>query len=151
MELAATALIDEIRMEVDAGQLVDACFIDLSKAFDTISHNKLINKLESYGIRDTKQEWFRNYLFNRHIRVCFNGALSNEQPVYSGVPQGSILGPLLFVMLFNDIVQQLENSKIIKYADDTVIFCADKDINKIENRINKDLKIFSAGLKKMNF
>ena len=143
-ELAAMSLLDQIRTDVDAGQLVGACFIDLSKAFDTISHNKLVSKLESYGIRDEELEWFKNYLFNRHIQVCFDGVLSQQQPVYTGVPQGSILGPLLFVIFFNDIVERLNYSKIIKYADDTVIFCANRDIHTIESWLNSDLDNLSS-------
>lgn len=100
-----------IRQRVDAGQLVGACLIDLSKAFDTINHNKLISKFECYGIRDRELEWFKSYLFNRRIRVSIDGVLSEERPVHTGVPQGSILGPLLFVIFFNDIEQQLKHCK----------------------------------------
>ena len=143
-EFAAISLLDQIRTDVDAGKLVGACFIDLTKAFDNLSHNKLLSKLENYGIRDKELEWFKDYLFNRHIKVCFNGVLSQQQPVHTGVPQGSILGPLLFVLFFNDIVECLNYSKIVKYADNTVIFCSDKNIHSIEKWLNSDLENLST-------
>ena len=80
-ELAAVALLDQVRLTVDSGNLVGACFIDLQKAFDTISHNKLISKLECYGVRDKELDWFKSHLFNQQIRVYQNGSFSEEKPV----------------------------------------------------------------------
>ena len=108
--------------------MVGATFIDLSKAFDTISHPKLIAKLRSYGLNGIELGWFTNYLFNRNAQVSFNGSLSNPQKMISGVPQGSILGPLLFILFFNDIASSTKGASIIKYADDTVIYVAGKEI-----------------------
>ena len=102
-EQAILTLLDNIRNSVDSGKLVGGCFIDLSKAFDTISHRRLLEKLECYDVQDKELEWFRNYLFDRHIRVCFDGVRSEKRPVFTGVPQGSILGPLLYVIFLNDI------------------------------------------------
>ena len=87
-EQVILTLLDNIRNSVDSGKLVGGCFIDLSKAFDTISHRKLLEKLECFGVQDKELEWFRNYLFDRHIRVCFDGVLSEKRPVFTGVPQG---------------------------------------------------------------
>ena len=78
-------------------------------------------------MRDKKLDWFKSYLFNRQIRVYQNKSLSEEKPVCTGVPQRSILRPLLFVLFFNDISSHLNYNKIIKYADDTVIFCETAD------------------------
>ena len=121
-EQAILTLLDNIRNPDDSGRLVGGCFIDVSKVFDAISHRKLLQKLECYGVQDKELEWFRNYLFDRHIRVCFDGVLSEKRPVFTGVPQGSILGPLLFAIFFNDSTENLIYSKIVIYANDTVIF-----------------------------
>ena len=84
-EQAILTLLNNIRNSVDSGKLVVGCTSDLSKAFDTISHRKLLEKLECYGVQDKELEWFRNYLFDRHIRVCFDGVLSEKRPVFTGV------------------------------------------------------------------
>ena len=139
-EQAILTILDNIRNSVDSGKLVGGCFIDPSKAFDTTSHRKLLQKLECYGVQDKELEWFRNYLFDRHIRVCFDGVLSEKRPVFTCVPQGSILGSLLFVIFFNDITENLIHSKIVIYADNTVIFCESKKLEEIEICLNADLK-----------
>ena len=141
-EQAILALLDNIRNSVDSGKLVGGCFIDLSKAFDTISHRKLLEKLERYGVQDKELEWFRKYLFDGHISLCFDGVLSEKRSVFTGVTQGSILGPLLFVIFFNDIAENLIHLKIVIYADDTVtvIFCESKKLEEMEICLNADLK-----------
>ena len=99
-----------------------------------------MEKLECYGVQDKELEWFKNYLFDRHIRVCFDGVLSEKRSVFTGVPQGSNLGPLLFVIFFNDITENLIHSKIVIYADNTVIFCETKKLDEIEICLNADLQ-----------
>ena len=138
-ELAATLLLDDIRKNVDKGQLVAAVFVDLSKAFDTISHSKLLTKLPSYGIDGKELAWFEDYLFNRSAQVSYNDVLSEAQQLKSGVPQGSILGPLLFVLFFNDITNVIETS-IVKYADDTVIYWADKDVTNLSKILTNEMR-----------
>ena len=139
-ELATTLFLDNIRREVNNGKLVGAVFMDLSRAFDTISHSQLLTKLQAYGIRDNELEWFTDYMFERTQLVELNGSRSSEESVFTGVPQGSILGPLLFIVFFNDFVDCLKHSQVVKYADDTVIYFANKDITMIESYLNKDFE-----------
>ena len=146
-ELATTLLLDDIRREVDSGKLVGAVFIDLSKAFDTISHAKLLDKLSRYGINDGELEWFKDYLFSRKAVVSYNNCLSEVHEIYSGVPQGSILGPLLFLVFFNDITDVVNHSKVIKYADDTVLYVADKQTQSIQAKLDKDMESIAGWLK----
>ena len=96
-DLAATLLCDDIRREVNDRKFVGAVFIDLSHAFDTISHSNLLSKLATYGISNDELEWFECYLFNRVQVVDINGTYSIPKPVFSGVTQRSILGPLMFL------------------------------------------------------
>ena len=137
-ELAATLLLDDVRKNVDKGKLVGAVFIDLSKAFDTISHSKVLTKLPSYGIDGKELRWFEDYLFNRPAQVSYNGVLSEPQHLKSVVPQGSILGPLLFVLFFNDITDVIETN-VIEYADDTVIYWADKDVSNLSKILTNEM------------
>ena len=135
-ELAATLLLDGVRKNVDKGKLVGVVFIDLSKAFNTISHSKVLTKLPSYGIDGKELRWFEDYLFNRPAQVSYNDVLSEH--LKSGVPQGSILGPLLFVLFVNDITDVIETN-VIKYAGDTVIYWADKDATNLSKILTNEM------------
>ena len=114
-KLAAALLCDNIRKEMNNGNMIGAVYLDLSKAFDTIGHGLLQNKLNTYGVSGKELNWFTDYLFNRTQIVEIENVRSVTKPVYCGVPQGSILGPLLFVVFFNDLVENL-NCHVIKYA-----------------------------------
>ena len=94
----------------------------LSKAFDTISHSNLLQKLPQYGIKDGELSWFTDYLFHRSAAVRYGKSSSKTSDIQTGVPQGSILGPLLFIIFFNDITDVIEGARVVKYADDTVIY-----------------------------
>ena len=106
-------MLDNIRQHVDEGNLVGATFIDLSKAFDTISHSNLLKKLPQYGICDKERRWFTDYLFHRSIVVSYGNSLSSKREILARVPQGSILGPLLFILFFNDITDVVDTAKIV--------------------------------------
>lgn len=138
-ELAVTHLTDVIRREGENGNLTGCVFIDLSKAFDTISHSGLLSKLSTYGVRGTELAWFTDYLFCRSQVVQYKGVLSEPQPILTGVPQGSILGPILFIIFFNDVHKPLQHSKIITYADDSVIYTSSKDIDTIQRSLSEDM------------
>ena len=140
-EHAVTYFADQIMMWMDKGLLTGAMFIDLRKAFDTVDHARLLLKLPAYGITGIRNNlhWFESYLFNRRHLVVFDGVKSAEESVTCGVPQGSILGPLLFSFLINGIDLQLKKSNIILYADDTVIFTSDKNSKEVAEKLNDDL------------
>lgn len=96
----------------------------MSKAFDSLKHDTLLKKFEFYGIRGTALKWIQSYLFMRSIRVDFNGTLSGKFNVYYGTPQGSVLGPLMYIVLANDLVKALKFSNCVTFADDTTIIAS---------------------------
>ena len=112
---------DTIRRNMDQGWLTGAVFIDLPlKAFDTVNHEVMLNKLRGLGVMDGEHEWFRNYLQNRTQIVEFQGVSSADEPASVGVPQGSILGRLLFILHLNDHPSAAMECSILMYADDQI-------------------------------
>ena len=111
--------------------------IDLQKAFDTIDHDVLLQKLYAIGFSKHTVNWFQSYLFNRSFLVNVGNNFSQPASVSCDVPQDSILGPLLFLVYVNDMLQAAKYDLFL-YADDTCLVCQHKDINKIENQLNED-------------
>ena len=114
-------------------------FMDLSKAFDSISHEILIKKLYNYGIRGICLKWFESYLYQRSQYVYINEHSSSKRFISCGIPQGSILGPLIFLIYINDICNCSPSSNFIMYADDTNIIISDKNLIQLEYTINDEL------------
>ena len=144
-----------IRQGMDRGLLTGAVFVDLRKAYDTVDHSRVLSKLPLYGINVSiypymELKWFESYLFDRKQFVQFDGVKSATQSVFCGVPQGSILGPLLFTLLINDIDLQLNHCEIILYADDAVIYCVHKTCDIIESQLNTDIDQVAHWLAKNN-
>ena len=118
-ELASLELVDRVRLDMDSGKMPLSIFLDLSKTFNTLDHSILLLKLTHYGLSQTAIRWFSSSLFGRRQLVDFNGTWSTLASTSTGVPQGSILGPLLFIINMNDIHVANGKFNAIIYADDT--------------------------------
>ena len=137
-----TALIeatDSWSLNVDRGLVNAVVFLDLKKAFDTVNHAILLSKLQAYGIRDFANQWFCSYLRNRKQTCLVDCNKSSDTYLPCGVPQGTILGPLLFLLYINDLPNCLMHSQPRMYADDTSITYASNDVEEIERCVNIDL------------
>ena len=121
-------------------------FIDLKKAFDTVNHKILLTKLEHYGIRNNMLDWFNSYLTDRKQYVSFNGESSEMRSVTCGVPQGSVLGPLLFLVYINDLPNISDKLSFFLFADDTNLYYESNDLKELEKTMNKELKKLSLWL-----
>ena len=128
---------EEITEAVDRGDDVDVIYLDFAKAFDKVPHQRLLAKLHGYGIQGKTHEWIRDFLSNRQQRVVVNGVYSDWVPVTSGIPQGSVLGPVLFLVYINDLPDELNCLKKL-FADDGKVY---SPIRNIQNEVNMPGKV----------
>ena len=112
----------QCKMMIDVNKQIDVILLDLSKAFDSVPHERLIVKLKRFDFSGHLLNWFSNYTNDRKQQVVLEGCKSDQLPVKSGVLQGSILGPLLFLLYVNDMGSCVKNSKIYMFADDTKLY-----------------------------
>ena len=119
--------------------------LDLKKAFDTVHHKTLIDKLKLYDLDDKCMAWFKDYLSNRSHNVSVNGISSKQADYVGGIPQGSILGPLLFIIYIDNLPNAVSGkTKVSMYADDTALYTISKDVNDLNCTLNTDLeKVFN--------
>ena len=138
-EFQLIEIYNTILQALEEGKQIRFVFCDVSKAFDRVWHRGLLHKLEEIGIRGTLLQWFKAYLQNRKQRVSLNGQLSDIEVINAGVPQGSILGPLLYIIYMNDIVDTIGDN-IRLYADDCSIYVIGKNQMEIADKLNEDLE-----------
>ena len=137
---ALISISEQIRTALDNNKFACGVFIDMQKAFDTVDHKILLSKLEYYGIRGIALNWFKSYLNNRMQYTVINDVKSESMKIKYGVPQGSVLGPLLFLLYINDLNKAITYSKIHHFADDTNILYPSHSLKDINKKVNFDLK-----------
>ena len=145
--MALMVLMNELISYLEKGESVIGVFLDFSKAFDTVDHAILLCKLEHYGIRGNALSWFKSYHADREQFVTFNGVSSATKLISCGVPQGSILGPLLFLIYINDLHAVCKNTFLIFFADDTNLLTTGTDLDVMQNTLNDELNEISTWLK----
>ena len=131
---------------LDTGKLAGMVFVDLKKAFNTVDHEILCRKPESYGVLHRELAWFGSYLSNRFQYCRVNGVDSQIEDINIGVPQGSCFGPLLFLAYIIDPPRAVENSTISMYADDMSLCFKSKDLSRLNEALNEDLSCLDAWL-----
>ena len=136
---AILLIADKIQKAIERNQYSCGIFLDLSKAFDTVNHTILIKKLEYYGIRGIAKDWFCSYLSNRKQLVSIGNVTSDLKPITCGVPQGSVLGPLLFLLYINDFSKSAPDLDFHLFADDSNLFCSHKSLQCLEAKVNVEL------------
>ena len=140
-------IIDQISQEMDNKKFSVSIFLHLSKAFYTIDHGILMRKLEIYGIRGNALRWLSSYLSNRTKCVCIGDILCKPGKIVCGVPQGSVLGPLLFILYINDLVNVATIFKLIMFVDDTNAFASHKNFDQLISIVQSELNKVVTWLK----
>ncbi len=145
---------DEIINILESGSNVDTIYLDFAKAFDKVDHGIVLKKLSLSGVRGKLLQWIKSFLSSRTQTVLVNGLLSTPAPVTSGVPQGSVLGPLLFNIYLNDLLYVLNNTHTCNFADDTTLSACDINLEDLLHNLEDDtltaIQWFDANYMKLN-
>ena len=141
---AVISLVNNITNSLDTRDIVIGVFLDLKKAFDTVDHTILLKKLYAYGIRSNAHKWLTSYLTGRTQYVVYDGHKSSTLNLTCGVPQGSILGPLLFIIYVNDICNVSDLLCKILYADDTCVVAHGHNLDDLIDTLNNELCSLNA-------
>ena len=136
---ALTTVLDDVIDQLNEAKVNIVAYLDFQKAFDTINHGLLLNKLRNAGVGGNTLRLLENYLTNRKQRTKLHSATSTLKPVPIEVPQGSTVGPLMFIVFINDLPKVLENSNAVMYADDTVVYCGDISEKVARKQMQSDL------------
>ena len=136
---ATVLIVDKIQRAVERKEFSYGIFLDLSKAFDTVDHTILLKKLEYYGVRGIAKDWFCSYLSNRKQFVSVGNYKSEMSSIACGVPQGSVLGPLLFLLYINDFNSSAEGIEFHLFADDSNLFYSHENLHPLEEKLNHEL------------
>ena len=144
---ALIEITEKIRKSIDQEEFSCGIFLDFQKAFDTVNHKILVQKLRYYGVRGQELNWFKSYLSNRTQTVKIKNIQSESLTSSYGVPQGSILGPLLFLIYINDLHKAVKHSEIHHFADDTNLILRNKSLKKINSQANHDLRLITIWLR----
>jgi exonuclease III len=132
-------LLDDILENINNKEITAMCFIDIRKCFDTINQEILLHKLSKYGVLNSELKWFHSYLDQRSQVVTHNGMISEKRAVNIGVPQGTILGPILFLLYVNDLSNVVNNAQINIFADDVVVYTSHSDFNILKSNLQNTM------------
>jgi len=138
---------DDWLSAINNQNVVGTDMLDLSKAFDMVNHRLLLEKLQLYQCSSLSLKWFKSYLTNRHQQVSVSGTLSKPLPISAGVPQGSVLGPLMFLLYINDLPLHIPNTNTAMFADDTTLHTFGKNLTDINNNLQDSLSAVSEWCK----
>ena len=139
---AVITFLNDTYNNINESKYTIATFIDFKKAFDTINHEILLGKLKNFGVRSLPLKWIESYLYNRRMYVDFNGTHSTSKTVNIGIPQGTVLGPFLFILYINDIFNSSKILKFLLYADDTTIYLSGHNLKSLFEIFNNELQHF---------
>ena len=143
--ISSTDITNRLLFNMDKRQLTGMAFLDLTKAFDALDHTKMLQKLSNLGFSSSAVQWFNPYLSDRMQSIKVANVLFDPLPIQHGVPQGSILGPLLFIIYINDISSVVKYCRVQLYADDMLLYVSGPRVNVIESKLSEDMKELLLG------